>query len=413
MSRWTERITSHATLGLVKEFGARVDTAVTLEIPDEATIDGLRRLHLAYALIQARLDAMDPELVTPGPLDSMNPAVQTIVAELTAFTGDRAAAHVVVANKHLDVVLNHLATIPKSIGTDELPEIAKVSASYRASIGEHLAQIGHKSRELQTEADQARQSLGELKTIIDNEKQRITSVVSEFQSQFSKAQETRNTEFAAAREKHATDIASTREKQAIEFSTQIKSHAAEWVAFKEKQEKAAADFLAFMEGRQAEVDSIFGAIGSASLAGHFAKTADADAKSADDLRLLALALMGMMVVVGGVTLFHSLENPNLPWQAFVFRLAVAIVIAIPAVYAAQESSKHRRREQLNRKKQIELASLDAFLVHTPQPKRNEIKVGLTDKFFGQPDVPEKDDEVTRHELFNLISDVVKNLTKAK
>jgi hypothetical protein len=120
-----------------------------------------------------------------------------------------------------------------------------------------------------------------------------------------------------------------------------------------------------------------------------------------------------MIVVGGISFYQSFEHPELDWKVFAFRLATVFVIAIPAIYAAQESSKHRRREQQNRKVQVELASIDAYLVQLPEPKRHELKEKLTEKFFGQPDSPEKDDSVTRHQLFDLLSDALKNLTKAK
>lgn len=62
---------------------------------------------------------------------------------------------------------------------------------------------------------------------------------------------------------------------------------------------------------------------------------------------------------------------------------------------------------------MELASIDAYLVQLPEAKRHELKEKLTEKFFGQPDSPERDEPVTRHQLFDLLSDVLKTLTKAK
>lgn len=101
------------------------------------------------------------------------------------------------------------------------------------------------------------------------------------------------------------------------------------------------------------------------------------------------------------------------WRVFAFRLGTVIVLAVPAVYAANESSKHRERERLNRKVHLELASIDAYLVLLPEDQRNRIKGNLAEKFFGVPVLKEKADEVSQKDLFGIISTVVNNLTKGK
>ena len=121
--------------------------------------------------------------------------------------------------------------------------------------------------------------------------------------------------------------------------------------------------------------------------------------------------MAAMIVVGSVSFYQSFVHPEVDWKIFLFRLGTVLVIAIPAVYAAQESSKHRRREQQNRKLQIELASIDAYLVQLPEAKRHELKEKLTEKFFGQPEAPVKEEQVSSSQLLDIISDAMKRLTK--
>ena len=86
---------------------------------------------------------------------------------------------------------------------------------------------------------------------------------------------------------------------------------------------------------------------------------------------------------------------------------------MPAAYAANESSKHRERERLNRKVHLELASIDAYLVLLPEDQRNNIKGNLAEKFFGVPVLKEKADELSPKDLFGVITTVVNNLTKGK
>lgn len=252
-----------------------------------------------------------------------------------------------------------------------------------------------------------------LRQTIDQQKARLDQSIAEFQKQFSQAEATRVSEFSGASQRFLGEFGVQKAAFLAEASAATEVRSAEWAAFEEKSEKAAADFRAFFVKRQDEVDAIFGAIGSASLSGHFALTADKDASAANLLRWIALAFMTAMIVVGGISFYQSFEHPDVDWKVFIFRLGTIFVIAIPAVYAAQESSKHRRREQQNRQMQIELASINAYLVELPVPKRHELKEKLTEKFFGKPESTEGDDTVTRHQLLDLVGDAMKNLTKSK
>ena len=141
--------------------------------------------------------------------------------------------------------------------------------------------------------------------------------------------------------------------------------------------------------------------------------ADVERRAANWLRVASVVLMAAMITVAGFTFYHSIEHPEVDWRLFSFRLATSIILLIPAVYLAQESAKHRDREKKNRKLHLELAAIDAYLALQPEDKRNAIKAELTGKFFGQPEVESKDEEVSKHALFQLVSDIVKNLTKAK
>src|SRR5205085_9319556 len=68
------------------------------------------------------------------------------------------------------------------------------------------------------------------------------------------------------------------------------------------------EYLEFLEQRQKQVNEIFGAIGSASLAGHFKKTADKQETEANRFRLLALFLMLGTVSIAIVSFYHTLSQ---------------------------------------------------------------------------------------------------------
>ena len=116
-----------------------------------------------------------------------------------------------------------------------------------------------------------------------------------------------------------------------------------------------------------------------------------------------------MVVVVLATLFVSVENGVDPWLAL-FRLGAALSLVVPAAYAARESSRHRTLENKNRRAELELASIDAYLESLPDEKRSEIKAELTDKFFGQISEEEKTESgVTTDSLASLLKEAINAL----
>lgn len=123
--------------------------------------------------------------------------------------------------------------------------------------------------------------------------------------------------------------------------------------------------------------------------------------------------MTAMIIAAGFTYYYSLTHSEIDWKMLLIRFGTTIVIAIPAVYAAQESSKHRDREKRLRKLHLELASIDAYLSLLPIETQYRLKEELTAKFFGQTELETKDADVSKHALFELIRGAVENLTKAR
>jgi hypothetical protein len=74
------------------------------------------------------------------------------------------------------------------------------------------------------------------------------------------------------------------------------------------------------------------------------------------------------------------------------RLGITLALAIPATYAARESSGHRKVERATRRLELELASLDPYLEKLPEEMRHEVKKGLSERFFGSQKASPHDDE---------------------
>jgi rubrerythrin len=302
---------------------------------------------------------------------------------------------------------------------EEFKSVADSNAVFQQKIIEELERVRATGGVIKKELNSLSGAIAQGKTRLDENNQtiqqqkvRLDQSIAEFQKQFSEAQEKRTKDFADSLKKNSDEFTTQEKRHETEFKDTAAKRKIEYEAFFEDARKQSNAHLDFLQKREAEVNKIFGAIGTTAFAGNFKTTADTEASSANLWRWIALSLMAAMIVVGGYAFYYSIGHET-DWRVFAFRLGTVIVLAIPAIYAANESSKHRERERQNRKTHLELASLDAYLVLLPEAERNKIKGNLTDKFFGVPVLKEKADEVTQKDLFGVLTTVLNNLTKGK
>ncbi|WP_231291054.1 hypothetical protein, partial [Thioalkalivibrio sp. ALE6] len=215
----------------------------------------------------------------------------------------------------------------------------------------------------------------------------LNSKMQELEAQFAAEQAERSTEFESQAEK----IQSAADEELLSIK------------------KSADETLTGLSEKKSEAERIVSLIGNIGLTGNFKGAASREKKSADRLRIIALACFLGMVVVVLATLFVSVENGFDPWLAL-FRLGAALSLIVPAAYAARESSRHRTRENKNRQAELELASIDAYLETLPEDKRMEIKADLTGKFFGHDTEDEKNErDVTSDSLAGLLKEAINAL----
>ena len=70
-----------------------------------------------------------------------------------------------------------------------------------------------------------------------------------------------------------------------------------------------------------------------------------------------------------------------PWT-LVTRLVTALVVALPALYTARESARHRTNADQATQRELELSTLGPFIELMPDEAKTSIRDRLTDRYFG-------------------------------
>lgn len=196
MSQWTDRITNHTVWQHMSALGPAIDSAVAREDIDPSNIDGIERVRAVLAFTGKRLAGADPQLMQLGPIDAIGSALQNTLSEINAFVTDGDTGHIINANSHVDSILAHLPAINYPFVADDWMVLRDAGVSYREALEQNLLRANESVSKISSEFTQLEQRISELSTVTSDERAKLMSLATDFQSQFSLAQETRNREFA-------------------------------------------------------------------------------------------------------------------------------------------------------------------------------------------------------------------------
>jgi len=224
MSQWIDRILNHSVWQHMTALGPSIDRAIAREDVDPPSIDGLERIRGVLTFTGKRLAGADPQLIQPGSLDSMASALQNTLSEIDAFVADGNAGHVINANSHADNILAHLPAINYPFVADDWISLRDSGVSYRETLEQNLLRGNESLSKARADVAQLEQRILELSAVASDERAKLTALASDFQSQFVAAQENRNREFGQQVETALSQIkadATAVQQRLSELATEI------------------------------------------------------------------------------------------------------------------------------------------------------------------------------------------------
>jgi len=392
VTRWDEAFESSQVLAAVESARAQVKLAEK-KVADEGQLEALSRVSRVIDLVGGVLAATDPVLVQPGLFEQTAEDLNQIATYLQNFVESPDAALLEYANNHVDAVLGRLPSLAPRTVPEEVQEVQSAVSTFRRSAGQLLRNIESDVAGLQSLATGIETRLGEQDAKIQGQDARLDTVVTEYQSQFSAAQEQRQTEFSQALEETRAQIAPAVNDAKEDLAQFLKeTTAAQDEAFAKDRERADAEHQRLEAAgteRLAKLDELLdkaiktvGVIGSTGMAGGYQIVADDERKAANIWRRWTVfALVGAIAV----TIFAVAHGVVHDFNAnnFFAKWAISVPFLALAAYAGHESSKHREQARVNRKVELQLASLDAYLVTLPEAEQDRLRAKLADRFFGE------------------------------
>lgn len=314
--------------------------------------------------------------------------VKGVRANLSVFTNISNSAQSIrqeleyyISNKnisHLDSALNQadqgLAIYISQLPSASLPAEAETALesfrkSSRSAIGELKANEGILKQQiasLEQMIQEMRDRVNEIQREAESGKNDIASALATTEANFASLKTTIETEFSSLKDSQHQAL-----ERELKISRSLMDHHIEEI-----------------EAKKIDAAAIVQSVGDILTTGTYKATAENEARLANRFRLVTIGLfsVGILIVVSNFILhaiaaLRGIPFEENPWM-IASRFATAIAVALPALYTARESARHRTNSDRARQRELELTTLGPFIELLPSDKKQEIRDRLTDRYFG-------------------------------
>lgn len=392
MSEWTTRIQALPAWERLRSLRGQLETMeVRPEDPPEVTAD-LTRLRTIVDTVERRLQSVDPILLFPGPMGSLDTHVQNAISEVSSFQINRSRGHLSNANTQLDSVLAYAAQLGLA-GSPSTPEVAGSVEAIRSQMEQTLRGLLEHERTLTTQLSNLQEASAATNAEVTAQKARLDTAIAEYQTQFSAAE--------AARQKQATDALSTHTQRLDQTLADAQKHLQDTTqdvgkrldtilqdaSTKATQQRdtlagTAQQALDSLDEMRQKAENLLHVIGSTGMAGEYQKVANTARKTTLVWQAFAAIAMVGLITFAILTYTATQGEETIQWGGVAARAFVTLTFGIVAAYAARQGDRYSDVEVRNRKYQLELSSLDPYLANLPQDTQHEVKVEIAQKLFG-------------------------------
>lgn len=383
MSVWDERFTNHA---VHKELAGARALVRKLKLPRKAVeaYEGRQRLDRVLEHVEAVLKAADPELTVPSVLDAVHQQITPLRQQVEFAENEEDPTYINSANQNADAMLNALAGITRPATTEDVERLREASTNFRQSVGQLLRNVRDDAEEVTGDVAALRTSVEEVRSDVEAQKARLDQALNESQERFSAAQTEREERFTASQDEH-TDAMRTALEEAKGRLDEVVTASDERTAKLGEDLQGRADAtLQRIAKLEQDAKRLVDVIGVTGMSGGYQEVADKEERQANRWRLVAAVSAGLAI---GFNLFLILAeafgwvDDTFEWDRQVPRVLLTLSLLAFASYAAVESSRHRRRQEINRQMEKELASLDPYMGLFSDKEKKEMKIEKFDFFF--------------------------------
>lgn len=403
MSQWSERVSAHPVWQSLNEVGPAIDDAAAKDGNDEASVESLGRLKTVLAFVGKRLAGADPSLVHTTPLDGINTALQSMLSLVQAYVSDGSPTSLQNANAHADAALQHLSNVMVPFTPDDTGALKDAAVLYRQTMENQLSSVKRFGHQVTMTLEGVTTRLAELGAETAAERARTASALSEFQSQFSTAQDVRQTTFGSLVADYTQKLADLQATFTRDGTTAAKQSEDQLKLLAADYEAKARTILGDIIGRKLEVEKLVGVIGNLGVtSGHLKSANHARATTWVWQALTVLSFGGLIVFA--YRAFLPAMSAGFTWIAFAARALLTVTVGLAAVYCASQADKYRIAERRSRQLALELEALGPFLTPLKDDEQAKFRLMVGERSFGRGDPENNPGDKSPASLLDMIGE---------
>jgi hypothetical protein len=272
---------------------------------------------------------------------------------------------------------------------EDIQALNAATATYRASLDQQIKEANDAANELRLETETVRETA-------ESERQHLSQVITDYQGQFSTAQENRNRDFAKTQTDSQDKFAALVNDSQVKFTALILESAQKvddhhkvfdaTVAHLQTDYVTAADaILKGIQAKESEVDKVVGVIGNKAVTSGYLQTANYARKTLWLWQGIAVFSM-LAVIFVAYHAFIPIVQGTFTWESFAARGILCVAVSVLAVYAASQADRFFEMEHRNRKMALELEAIGPFLAPLPAEMQNEFRKEIGDRSFGREEL---------------------------
>lgn len=353
--------------------------------------------------IEEKMKLIVPILIEESELNSLSSEIESGTSNINNYLGNKNIGYINNAKNNFSSALKRIKSFIIPSNSSDF-DYSKAAVNFEQTLLKGYKSIEEINRNLQSELVQSNKLLDEQNKKIEVLEKEFASMLADMKGAFSSELQS----YSAFEEESKVSYNSFMEEKGSVFNDKIKEidttidgnlkQYEEWVTddltkyekeFNEQKElldTQTTDTVESLKAKLEEAKNIVDIIGNVGVTGNYQKIATEHKRTANIFRVIALIFMGLMSGLLAYSIIELSLSGEFDLYKSLVRILAASVLTYPAIYASRESNKHRNLETINRKLELELASLGPFIELLPEEKKIEIKGELVGKYFGQQGV---------------------------
>jgi hypothetical protein len=388
------------------------------------------------------LASVDPEVVPVNQLDGLNNHLrhQNVNNQVNAYTQSGKASHLVAINDHVSKQLTQLSII-QSLSDD--PEVQDRISYIDSVIDSTINGLSAKKEDLDGQlanlsslTEEQAKKLKSLSEEIELKQAELNKILSDWQNQFSSAQESRSQEFSKWRDAFASE--KNKEVQEI-----LDKHDE---ALDQQTGRLESELDRIIEDAKSKHQSIlelYELTAGDSVGAAYIKSADEEREQADRWRKVSVGFIVLTVIWLVFSFFYNseswsafgnvasevisqgdnegeetdqagsedvnfelqpLQNIRFPWHTMLIAFSISGVLLWGAAYSAQQSTRHRNNEKRARWFALEVKAFDPFISSLEPQQQQDLKRQLAERIFGQNSTADEDSKVVDEHALKAVTE---------